>query len=228
MAGPHAASLFRVQQLIRSPDFNRPTIRVSSSGDSPTSVHERSSQTLRASLQNCASELRKILRIPAISIASAPTRSKPSNIRHILALSASRGYWEFLIFLIGRPDGVREDFPPAPADNRPGQIERLPNPGRRRSLKPRRRPEGPPGYKLGNALGGIGKAYVPWRSAPLDTAQRMFLHEGGRRADSVGMPRPATSFDEYLLRNAGARPLCIGNGRIDKMPRRHPSHLPRQ
>src|ERR1700724_866730 len=109
----------------------------------------------------------------------------------------------------------------SPDSSSPAKSKRLPNTCSRRSTKAAMKaPMSATATSWRTRLGGIGKAYVPWRSAPIDHGATMFsMKEAG--ADGVGNAETGNMLlDEILaFEMRDARLLVgIGNGRIDQMP----------
>src|ERR1700704_1152535 len=107
----------------------------------------------------------------------------------------------------------------SPDNSSPAKSKRLSNTCSRRSTKAATKaPMSAKATSWKTRLGGIAKACVPWRSAPIDHGDDI-LHEGDRRADCVGDAEPGDMFlDEILafeMRNAGLL-ICIRDGRIPR------------
>src|SRR6476469_665631 len=146
-------SAFRLQ-LIRSPGFHRPIMRVATSGDRRRPFKHAPVKLARPVCKTVPADLRKIPTqcgdIGVVADAVEPLEHE----RRILALLASRGDWDFLI--VDRATaGVREDFRLLLAGYLvPGEIEPLAE----HLLAPlnQSRDEGPDvrqGYKLEDAFG---------------------------------------------------------------------------
>src|SRR5258707_15278446 len=101
-------SAFRFQ-LIRSPEFHRPIMRVATSGDRRRPFKNAPVKRARPVCKTVPADLRKIPTqcddIGVVADAVEPFEHE----RRILALLASRGDWDFLI-VDRAADGVREDF----------------------------------------------------------------------------------------------------------------------
>ena len=99
---------FRLQ-LIRSPVFHRPTMRVATSGDRRRPFNNAPVKLARPVCKTVPADLRKILTQCGDIGVGADAVEPFEHERHILALLASRGDWDFLI--VDRAAyGVREDF----------------------------------------------------------------------------------------------------------------------
>ena len=101
-------SAFRMQ-LIRSPRFHRPIMRVATSGDRRRPFKNAPVKLARPVCKTVPADFRKIPTqcgdIGVVADAVEPFEHE----RRILALLASRGDWDFLI-VDPAADGVREDF----------------------------------------------------------------------------------------------------------------------
>src|ERR1700704_5627343 len=117
-------SAFRLQ-LIRSPGFHRPIMRVASSGDRRRPFKNAPVKLARPVCKTVPADLRKIPAQCGDIGVGADAVEPFEHERHILALLASRGDWDFLI-VDRAADGVREDFRLLLAGYLvPGQIETL-------------------------------------------------------------------------------------------------------
>src|SRR5229473_7358815 len=106
-AGSGGADLSFPAQLIRSPGFHRPIMRVASSGDRRRPFKNAPVKLARPVCKTVPADLRKIPRqcgdIGVVADAVEPFEHE----RHILAFLASRGDWDFLV-VDRAADGVRE------------------------------------------------------------------------------------------------------------------------
>src|SRR6476646_2786657 len=149
-------------------------MRVATSGDRRRPFKNAPVKLARPVCKTVPADLRKILTqcgdIGVVADAVEPFEHE----RRILALLASRGDWDFLI-VDRAADGVREDFACSSPDNSsPAKSNRLPNTCSRRSTKAETKaPMSARATSWRTRLGGIAKAYVPWRSAPIDHGATM-------------------------------------------------------
>src|SRR5580704_12385212 len=108
-SGSGGADLSFPLQLIRSPGFHRPIMRVATSGDRRRPFKNAPVKLARPVCKTVPADLRKIPTqcgdIGVVADAVEPFEHE----RRILALLASRGDWDFLI-VDRAADGVREDF----------------------------------------------------------------------------------------------------------------------